>query len=106
MNWRRRGPWVLSIVIFLLLAPGARSARVDCGPLLKAAADAGLTPTLYLDPDYGITRLESGADYCVEPIEEWRLRHLSLKSSGKPPSPQPEADESPAPDPRRPGRRS
>ena len=41
MNWRCRGPLVLSMLIgiFLLVAPGARSARVDCGPLLKAAAD-------------------------------------------------------------------
>ncbi|MCH7486179.1 MAG: hypothetical protein IIC04_04250, partial [Proteobacteria bacterium] len=98
MTWRRRGPLALFITIgvFLLVAPGARAARVDCGVLLKAAAKAGVTPTLYLDPDYGITRLESGGDYCLEPIEEWRLRGLHLKSSGKTPPPQPEAAESPA----------
>ncbi len=101
MTWRRRGPLALFITIgvFLLVAPGARAARVDCGVLLKAAAKAGVTPTLYLDADYGITRLESGGDYCLEPIEEWRLRGLHLKSSGKTPPPQPEAAESPAPPP-------
>ena len=87
MTWRRRGPLALIILIgiFLLVAPGAWAARVDCGVLLKGAADAGVTPTLYLDPDYGVARLESGGDYCLEPIEVWKARGLALKSSGKPP---------------------
>ena len=98
MNWRRRAPLVLFILpwIFLLVAPGARAARVDCTALLKGAATAGVTPTLYLDPDYGIARLESGSNHCLEPIEEWKRRGLPLKSSGKPPSSQPEAVEAPA----------
>ena len=98
MMWRRRGPLALFILIgiFLLVAVGAGAARVDCGVLLKGAAEAGVTPTLYLDPDYGIARLESGGDHCVEPIEEWRKRDLHLKSSGKAESPAPEAAESPA----------
>ena len=95
MPWRRLGPLVL-IFIAALSSRGALAARVDCGVLLKGAAEAGVTPTLYLDPVYGIARLESGGDHCVEPIEEWRVRGLPLKSSGKAPRPAPEAAESPA----------
>ena len=102
MMWRRRGPLALFILIglignFLLVAPASRAARVDCGVILDAARKAGVTPTLYLDPDYGIARLESGGDHCAEPIEEWRLRGSHLKSSGK--APPPPAAESPAQEP-------